>query len=111
MELSQVVTLQQKIKFIKQKFEEYNMKKTWIENISSLVKDDKKSNADKIKKYQNYIDLINSILNTMSKDNSALLRGIYIEKKDKKCFYMSESTFYFKHRHAVVEFIKYLSLC
>lgn len=94
-------------KFVQSKFDKYIINSLWIENYDKLDEIFEKNYAKKLNEWISYVNFVDSILNNMSKESSKLLRNVYIEKKDKKSLHFSESNFYWKHRKAIEEFIKY----
>lgn len=94
-------------KFVRSKFDKYIINSLWIKHSDKLNGIFDTEYKDKINDWVNYVSLVDSILNSMDKDLSNLLRVVYIEKKDKKSLYISESNFYWKHKKAIEEFLKY----
>lgn len=94
-------------KFVKSKFDRYIINSLWIKHSDKLNGIFDNNYREKMNDWINYVNLLDSILESMNKESSNLLRTVYIEKKDKKSLYTSESNFYIKHRKAIEEFLKY----
>lgn len=97
---------------VKNKFDKYRMNNLWIDNINNIDFFDKKKNniCQKEREWKEYVKLVDSILESMDKESSELLKEVYIYQRDFKDLYISQSTFYWKHKRAVKEFLDYFAL-
>ncbi|WP_412032183.1 MG284/MPN403 family protein [Malacoplasma muris] len=97
---------------VKNKLDRYKMNVLWINNLDKLeVIDDNsiKNLDDRVKDWKNYISLVNSIFDSMNQEYAELLKAVYIEYKTAEELYYSTTTFYWKHRHAVNEFLEFFN--
>ncbi|MEF9984863.1 MAG: hypothetical protein RSA87_01135 [Malacoplasma sp.] len=80
------------------------------ENIISLKSESKeKCIPDEMHtKWKKYIEAVDKILNLIPKESSYFLKKLYIDNSEKKDFHYSESTFYFKQKKAINDFLDYL---
>lgn len=105
------LTSKQKIDAVRNKFKCYNVHKLWVENEENakVVFGSDKNLSEKIKKYKKSVDFIDAILLSMDQEDAILLKDIYIHKKPKDSLHLSETTFYLKHKKAVISFLEYLN--
>lgn len=104
------LTSKQILDSVRNKFKTYNVQKMWIENEENakVVFGSDKKIDEKIEKYKKSVNFIDAILLSMDPDEAILLKDIYIHKKPKESLYLSETTFYLKHKKAVISFLEYL---
>lgn len=63
-----------------------------------------------IQRWNNYVQGVDSILNTITEESRKILKAIYIEKKQICELHYSISTFYIKRKIAIKEFADYVGI-
>lgn len=75
----------------------------------SLIAPDKLNKREKqrIKEYQSYINLIDSISTELSNESRKIITQCFFDKKSSDQYHCSRTTFYSKLKIALSEFFKY----
>lgn len=58
--------------------------------------------------WRKYVESVDKILDLIPKESSFFLKKLYIENSERKDFHYSESTFYFKQKKAINDFLDYV---
>lgn len=97
---------------IKMIFYQYKIYKFKLEknHQNILILNTNEINNKKITEIQwkKYVESVDKILDLMPKESSCFLKKLYIENNEKKDFHYSESTFYFKQKKAINDFLDFI---
>lgn len=66
-----------------------------------------KREKQRIKEYQSYINMINSISNELTNESRRIITQCFFDNKNNDQYHCSRSTFYLKLKIALAEFFKY----
>ena len=99
----------EKIKSIFEKYKIYKLRIENFKNIDCLVNYEDENIEEKFLNWDKYVKLVNKILDSLDKEHSNILKSIYIENKRKEELHYSDSTYYWKHKKATDNFLKYIN--
>ncbi|MGL4647147.1 MAG: MG284/MPN403 family protein [Mycoplasmoidaceae bacterium] len=94
---------------VKEIFYKYRKNKLFLENyqvISNVM--NMEIMAKDLENYQNYISLIDTVLDHLDEIDRQILKNIFIEQKEKYDLNYAESTYYWKLRRASNNFMEML---
>lgn len=98
-----------KLDLVRKKLHKYRVNKVWINNRDAL-NDISPHILKKAKKYQDYVSFIDNVFECMDKDSETILKKLYIEKLHRTELPFATSTFYWKHKKAVNEFLLFIGM-
>lgn len=97
---------------IKTIFYQYKIYKFKLEknHKNILISDlDEINNQTKIEtQWKKYVASVDKILELIPKESSFFLKKLYIENNERRDFHYSESTFYFKQKRAINDFLNFI---
>ncbi|MGL5591642.1 MAG: MG284/MPN403 family protein [Mycoplasmoidaceae bacterium] len=95
------------IKEVRSVFYLYRRNKLIVENFDYINKEEEKITIKELEEYNKYISFIDNILKEMDKEDSWILKNIFIDKKEKEELNYSISTYYWKLRKASNNFMDF----
>ncbi|MGL5246029.1 MAG: MG284/MPN403 family protein [Mycoplasmoidaceae bacterium] len=95
------------IKEVRSVFYLYRRNKLMVENFDYINKSEERITIKELEEYNNYISFIDNILKELDKEDSWILKNIFIEKKEKEELNYSISTYYWKLRKASSNFMDF----
>ncbi|MGL5640294.1 MAG: MG284/MPN403 family protein [Mycoplasmoidaceae bacterium] len=95
------------IKEVRSVFYLYRRNKLIVENFDYINKEEEKITIKELEEYNMYISFIDNILKELDKEDSWILKNIFIDKKEKEELNYSISTYYWKLRKASNNFMDF----